>query len=107
MMSSTETSRGGSLTSSKTNPTASTLSIVTVGASLSAFLAISFGLCVLGYLLFPNLAVPHGLLLALVPGFSGLTWATFFVGLGLSIGWGWYIAVVFVPLYRYFAARQQ
>ncbi len=80
-------------------------SIKVVGFSLSAFLAISFTLCVLGYLLFPGLPIAHSALSIFLPGFALLSWRSFVLGLAESIVWGWYVAVVFVPLYRFFARR--
>jgi hypothetical protein len=34
-----------------------------------------------------------------------LSWQTFLLGLAESYAWGWYIALVFGPLYNFFAAR--
>tara|TARA_R110002074_G_scaffold348186_2_gene518578 strand:- start:2449 stop:2619 length:171 start_codon:yes stop_codon:yes gene_type:complete len=39
----------------------------------------------------------------LLPGFEWLTWPGFFIGLVEVYLYGWYFAVVFVPLYRWFA----
>jgi hypothetical protein len=41
----------------------------------------------------------------LLPGFEWLTWPGFLFGLVESYLYGWYIALVFVPLYRWFSAR--
>lgn len=30
---------------------------------------------------------------------------SFFLGLAESLAWGWYVALVFAPLYNFFAAR--
>ena len=76
-----------------------------LGASLSAFLAISYILCVLGYVLFPSLPIAHSALSIFLPGFTLLSWQSFAIGLVETIAWGWYVAVVFVPLYRFFARR--
>jgi hypothetical protein len=48
----------------------------------------------------------HSALSIFLPGFKLLTWPDFFLGLVESIGWGWYVALVFGPLYNYFAARK-
>ena len=82
-----------------------TLPVFAFGISLSAFLAISFALCVSGYLLFPGLPVAHGALSLFLPGFKLLSWPGFFLGLVESLAWGWYIALIFGPLYNFFAAR--
>ena len=84
-----------------------TIPVVVLGLSLSLFLAISFALCVLGYLLFPSLPKAHGVLSLVLPGFVLLSGPSFFLGLVESAAWGWYIALIFGPLYNYFATRTQ
>lgn len=89
-------------------PVASTprrsLSIVVVGASLSAFLAISYLLCIsLGFVV-PGWGL-HRAWLQFLPGFVWLTWPSFLLGLAESIAYGWYVALVFVPLLNAFSAR--
>ena len=79
--------------------------VVTFGLSLSLFLAISYVLCVIGYLLFPSLPISHSSLALFLPGFELLNWRTFFLGLGESFAWGWYVALIFGPLYNFFAWR--
>jgi len=81
--------------------------VLALGMSLSLFLVISYVLCVVGYLLFPSLPIEHAALSIFLPGFELLSWPTFFLGLVESFGWGWYIALVFGPLYNYFAARAE
>lgn len=81
------------------------IQVLALGLSLSLFLAISFVLCVLGYLLFPTLPVAHGALSLFLPGFQLLSWPSFFLGLLESLAWGWYIALIFGPLYNFFTAR--
>ena len=81
------------------------LPVIALGLSLSLFLAISFVLCVLGYLLFPSLPIAHGVLSLLLPGFVLLSGPSFFLGLVESLAWGWYIALILGPLYNFFAAR--
>jgi hypothetical protein len=34
-----------------------------------------------------------------------LTWRSFLLGLIESFGWGWYVSLIFGPLYNYFVAR--
>lgn len=79
--------------------------VVTLGLALSLFLAGSYVLCVLGYLFLPGLPVQHSALAIFLPGFELLSWKSFFLGLGESFGWGWYIALVFGPLYNFLASR--
>jgi hypothetical protein len=84
---------------------ASALGVVTLGLSLSAFFAVSYAICIAGYLLFPGFPVQHGALSIFLPGFELLSWRSFFLGLAESVLWGWYIAVVFAPLYNFFSRR--
>jgi len=58
-----------------------TIPVVALGLASSLFFAISFVLCVLGYLLFPSLPVPHAALSLVLPGFVLLTWHSFLLGL--------------------------
>jgi hypothetical protein len=81
------------------------LGVATLGLSLSAFFAISYVICIAGYLLFPGLPIPHASLSLFLPGFELLSWRSFFVGLVDSVIWGWYIAAVFTPLYNFFSRR--
>lgn len=82
-----------------------TIPVIAFGMALSAFLAVSFGLCVLGYLVAPGLPVAHATLSLFLPGFELLSWASFGLGQVESIAWGWYVAIVFAPLYN-FAVRK-
>jgi hypothetical protein len=78
--------------------------LVVFGLSLSLFLSISYVLCVSGYLLFPQLPISHSSLALFLPGFELLSWRTFALGLAESFAWGWYVTLVFVPLYNFFAS---
>jgi hypothetical protein len=80
-------------------------SIVVVGFSLSLFLVISYVICLIGYLVFPGLPIAHAALSIFLPGFKLLDWQSFFLGLVESFAWGWYVAVILVPLYNFFAKR--
>lgn len=81
------------------------IQVMTLGMSLSLFFAISFALCVLGYLLMPGLPITHQALSIFLPGFTLLSWSSFCLGLFESLAWGWYVALVFGPLYNFFAVR--
>ena len=77
-----------------------------LGMGLRLFLAISYVLCVLGYLFLPSLPIAHSALSIFLPGFTLLSWSSFCLGLAESFGWGWYVALVFAPIYNFFAARR-
>ena len=74
------------------------------GMSLGLFLAITYVLCVGFDLLFPGMAM-YQTWLRLLPGFTWLTWPSFLLGLIESFAYGWYIALIFGPLFNYFAKR--
>jgi hypothetical protein len=78
-------------------------SIIVVGFSLSLFLVISYLICLIGYLVFPELPIAHTGLSIFLPGFKLLDWQSFFLGLVESFAYGWYVAVILVPLYNFFA----
>ena len=81
------------------------ISLLAVGHTSSLFLAVTFVLCVVFDLLFPE----HAMFEAwrkLLPGFEWLTWGSFFLGLVESYGYGWYFALIWVPLYNFFTLRR-
>jgi len=41
----------------------------------------------------------------LLPGFTWINWGGFFLGLVEAFAYGWYVALVFGPLYNFFAGR--
>lgn len=79
--------------------------IVAFGTALSAFFALTFVICILGYLIDLIPAVQHDWLAIFLPGFKLLSWGTFFLGLVESIIWGWYVALVFGPIYNFCVSR--
>jgi len=84
---------------------AHTIPVFALGMSLSFFFVISYVICIIGYLLLPGLPINHSVLTIFLPGFELLTWLTFCIGLIESFAYGWYIALIFGPLYNFFAAR--
>jgi len=78
--------------------------VIALGMSLGLFLAVTFILCVGFDLLFPDRAMYESWL-RLLPGFTWLSWPSFFLGLAESFGYGWYVALIFGPLYNFFAVR--
>jgi len=79
--------------------------VLALGMALSLSLVISYVLCVIGYLAFPSLPIEHSALSIFLPGFTLLSWPSFFLGLIEAFGWGWYVTLVFGPIYNFFAAR--
>ena len=89
-------------------PIAHTVHLIPVralGMALSLSLVITYVLCVIGYLAFPSLPIEHSALGIFLPGFTLLSWPSFFLGLIKTFGWGWYVALVFGPIYNFFAAK--
>ncbi len=80
------------------------ISLVAVGHASSLLLVISYVLCIGFDLLFPEQAM-FAAWRKLLPGFEWLTWKGFFIGLAESYGYGWYFALVWVPIYNFFATR--
>lgn len=80
------------------------ISLIAVGHATSLFLVITFTLCVAFDLLFPARAM-YQAWQNLLPGFTWITWNGFFLGLVEGYGYGWYLALIWVPLYNVFAAR--
>ena len=79
--------------------------VVTLGTALGLFFVISYVLCVIFYLLLPGAVSNHALLSLFLPGFKLLTWGSFLLGLIESFGYGWYVALVFGPIYNFLVAR--
>ena len=77
------------------------ISIRAAGLATSLFLAITFSLCVAFDVCFPSQAM-YQTWLKLLPGFEWLSWRSFAIGLAESYGYGWFIALVWVPLYNVF-----
>jgi hypothetical protein len=80
------------------------LSLTGIGHATSLFLAITFTVCVVFDLFFPAHAM-YQAWRALLPGFTWISWPSFFVGFVESYGYGWFFALIWVPLYNVFALR--
>ena len=80
------------------------LSLLAFGHATSLFLAITFVLCVGFDLVFPHMAMYRSWQ-ALLPGFTWISWSSFLLGLVESYGYGWYAALIWVPLYNVLSAR--
>jgi hypothetical protein len=74
------------------------------GISLSAFLALSFVLCVLLGLVAPGWGM-HQPWLQFFPGFVWLTPGSVLLGLAESVAYAWYVALVLGGLFNLVATR--
>ena len=81
------------------------LSLVAFGHATSLFLAITFIISVAFDLLFPEHAM-YSAWQALLPGFEWISFSSFLLGLAEAYGYGWYAALIWVPLYNVFLSRQ-
>lgn len=84
-----------------------TLHFWLVAWTLAVFAAVVFTLDMLFGLLFPNWWVMQKIYELLLPGFTLLSWGTFFLGLVESFVGGFLTAVLFVPIWNFFAAREE
>lgn len=75
--------------------------VVSLAAGL--FLVITYTLCVAYDLLFGQHM--YEAWLRLLPGFSWISWGSFFLGLLETFLYGVYVGLVFVPLYNFFQDR--
>lgn len=87
------------------NPKTSSLRMYPVGMTLGILLAFSFALCVVFGLLFPG-ATMYQAWLPLLPGVTWISWSSALLGLVEAFAYGWYIAVIFVPLFNLFARKE-
>lgn len=74
------------------------------GMSLGIFLVITYTLCVGFDLMFPGQAM-YQTWLRLLPGFTWLSWQSFLLGFVESFAYGWYVALIFAPLFNVLARR--
>lgn len=79
--------------------------LIPFGMSVSLFFVVTYTGCIVFYLLFPDLVRTHALLSQFLPGFTLLNWPSFFLGLAESFGYGWYVALIFGPLFNFFVGR--
>lgn len=80
------------------------ISLLAIGHASSLFLAITFTLCVGFDLLFPEHAM-FRVWQDLLPGFEWLSAKSFFIGLIESWSYGWYFALIWVPIYNVVVRR--
>lgn len=74
-----------------------------VGLAMGSFLAVTYIVCVSYDLVFDQRM--YETWLKLLPGFTWLTWPSFFLGLIESFLYGIYFGLVFTPLYNFFHGK--
>jgi hypothetical protein len=80
------------------------ISLMAFGHASSLFISISFVLCVAFGLLFPQNTM-YEAWQPLLPGFEWLSWQSFCLGLVESYMYGWFITLIWVPLYNFFGSK--
>jgi P-type Cu+ transporter len=80
------------------------LNLVAVALALGILGTITFTLCILWDLAFPPLSMV-AIWKVLLPGFQGITWGSYLLGLVEVVLYALYTAVIFVPCYNWLARR--
>tara|TARA_R100001244_G_scaffold39766_3_gene35789 strand:- start:68878 stop:69282 length:405 start_codon:yes stop_codon:yes gene_type:complete len=80
-------------------------SIILWGWTLSLFLLLSYVLCIVFGLLVPASMHMHKAWAPLLPGFEWLTFTGFLAGAVGSFAYGWYIAIVVIPIKRWISGK--
>lgn len=76
--------------------------ILPVGHAVSLFLVVTFTICVVWGLFMPPAMHMHKAWEMMLPGFHWISFPAFLIGLAWAYAYGWYTALVFVPLYNFF-----
>lgn len=81
------------------------INVIALGWSISLFFVISYILCIALGLVVPDWEM-HKPWLQFFPGFQWLTLKGVLIGLAEAFVYGWYVGLIFGPLYNYFASRR-
>ncbi len=81
------------------------MSLIAVGHATSLLLMIIFILCVCFDFIFPEHAM-YQAWQKLLPGFEWISWSSFLLGAIESYTYGWYIALIWVPIYNFVVSRK-
>lgn len=95
---------GGCVMGESTGAGRPSLPLVPLGWALSLFFAVTFIVCVVFDLIFPDYAM-NETWAGLLPGFVWLTPLSFIIGLAESFIYGWYAALIFGGLFNAMAKR--
>lgn len=82
------------------------MSLAATGFAASGLLAISFALCTALDLIMPAYQM-HTAWERLLPGFTWISPGGFVLGLIESIAYGWYFALIWVPIYNVMLVRRE
>lgn len=91
------------MTSISETPRAVRVPIQALGWSLGIFLAITYTICVAFDLVFPGQSMTS-LWSPLLPWVSGISLGGYAIGVVETLLYGWFVALIFGPLFNFFAA---
>lgn len=80
------------------------LPIAALAWSLGVFFAITFAICVVFDLIFPSQSMTS-LWLTLLPWVDSISLGGFILGLFETLLYGWFVALIFAPLFNYFVEK--
>ena len=80
------------------------LPVAALGWSAGLFLAVTYAVCVAFDLIFPSQSM-NGAWASVLPWVSGISVGGVLLGLVETFLYGWFFALIFGPLFNYFAAR--
>jgi len=80
------------------------LSLSAVGHATSLLFLISFVLCVGFDFIFPEHAMYQSWQ-KLLPGFEWISWKSFLLGMIESYAYGWFVALIWTPIYNVAAGK--
>jgi hypothetical protein len=76
-----------------------------LGVAMGSFLVVTYVFCVAYDLLFQQ--TMYEVWLKALPGFTWISWPSFFLGLVEVFAYGVYFGLVFAPLYNFLASRSE
>lgn len=82
------------------------ISLSAFGHATSLLLVITYIVCVAFDLIFPEHAM-YRVWQDLLPGFEWISWGSFLIGLVETYAYGWYFALIWVPLYNVFVHKAE
>lgn len=86
-----------------TNPR---IPVMALGWSLGIFFAITFAICVAFGLIFTS-ATMFQAWLPLFPWVTWISWTSFGLGLIEAFAYGWFVALIFAPLFNFFSTQER
>lgn len=92
------------MTSISNTPRAARIPIQALAWSLGIFFAITFTICVVFDLVFPGQSTTS-LWNPLLPWVDGISLGGYILGIAETLLYGWFVALIFGPLFNFFAER--